>query len=80
MIEPDAHHELYESPGREPDQVEQNWLRVSRTSRTGSEPNRRSLRSSGRGVPPPPEVPCAFRSAQEGNHGLLRVQESGRSF
>ena len=28
MIEPNAHYELYESPGREPDQAEQNWLRA----------------------------------------------------
>jgi len=27
MIEPNAHYELYESRGREPDQDEQNWLR-----------------------------------------------------
>ena len=26
MIEPNAHYELYESHGREPDQDEQDWL------------------------------------------------------
>ena len=28
MIEPNAHYELYESRGREPDQDEQDWLRA----------------------------------------------------
>lgn len=28
MIEPNAHYELYESRGREPDQDEQEWLRA----------------------------------------------------
>ncbi len=28
MIEPNVHHELYESCGREPDQDEQDWLRA----------------------------------------------------
>jgi len=28
MIEPNAHYDLYESRGREPDQDEQDWLRA----------------------------------------------------
>jgi hypothetical protein len=28
MTEPSAHYELQESPGREPDQDEQDWLRA----------------------------------------------------
>jgi hypothetical protein len=28
MIEPNAHYELYVTPGRESDQAEQDWLRA----------------------------------------------------
>ena len=36
MIEPNAHYELYESRGREPDQGKQDWLRTEQEILTSS--------------------------------------------
>jgi hypothetical protein len=48
MIEPNAHDELYESRGREPDQDEQNWLRNEQEEQDWLRSEQAILTQSGR--------------------------------
>jgi hypothetical protein len=81
MIEPNAHHELYESPGREPDQAEQNWLRAEQDEQDWLRAELEILTTAAIEVDCLRHLPLVrLKEALEGHHGLPRVQESGRSF
>ena len=66
MIEPNAHYELYESGGREPDQAEQNWLRTEQDEQDWLRAELAILTQQRSRSPTSARVPCAYRSAQEG--------------
>ena len=66
MIEPNAHYELYESGGREPDQAEQNWLRTEEDEQDWLRAEQAILTQQRSRSPSSARVPCAYRSAQEG--------------
>ena len=69
MIGPNAHYELYETRGREPDQDEQDWHRAEQET----------LKQE-RCKAPHPSPPMGLLESWRDSHGLLSLQGSGTSF
>jgi hypothetical protein len=79
MIEPNAPYELYEIRGREPDQDEQNWLRVEQDEQDWLRAEQETLKQD-RCKAPHPSAPMGLLEGWRNSHGLLNLQGSGTSF
>jgi hypothetical protein len=79
MIEPNAHYELYESRGREPDQDEQDSLRAEQDEQDWLRAEQETLKQE-RCKAPHPSTPMGLLESWRDSLGLLNLQGTGTSF